>query len=104
VTIGPVPMEGVERTNVVVIRGSGEGGRQNIGAPLRQDPFAMDVDQGQNCYACGGFGHIAHHCRNRGQRERVAENRRVEYGGGSIEEITNLMNNLKEGENLELFN
>jgi len=64
----------------------------------------MDVDQDQNCYACGGFGHIAHHYRNQGQRGRVAENRRVEYGGESIEEITNLTNNLKEGENLELLN
>jgi len=34
----------------------------------------------------------------------VAENRRVEYGGGKIEEITNIENNLKEGENLELLN
>jgi len=34
----------------------------------------------------------------------VAENRRVEYGGGRIEEIVNLMNNLKEDENLELLN
>jgi len=34
----------------------------------------------------------------------VAENRRVEYGGGKIEEIVNLMNNLKEDENLELLN
>jgi len=28
----------------------------------------------------------------------------VEYGGGRIEEIVNLMNNLKEDENLELLN
>jgi len=34
----------------------------------------------------------------------VAENRRVEYGGGKIEEITNFQNNLKEEENLELLN
>jgi len=34
----------------------------------------------------------------------VAENRRVEYGGGRIEEIVNLMNNLKEDKNLELLN
>jgi len=103
-TIGPVPMERVERTNAVVIRGSGEESKQNIGAPLRRDPFAMDVDWGQNCYACGGFGHMARHCRNQGQKGRVAENRRVEYGGGSIEKITNVMNNLKEGENLGLLN
>ena len=33
VTTGPAPMEGVERTNVVVVRGSGQG--QSMGAPLR---------------------------------------------------------------------
>ena len=47
---------------------------------------------------------MARYCRNWGQRGKVAENRRVEYGGGRIEEITNLSNNLKEGENLELLN
>ena len=97
-TTGPAPMEGVERTNMVVVRGQGAG------VPPRWDPFAMDIDRGRNCYACGGFGHMARHCRNRGQRERVAENRRVEYRGGSIEEITNFANNLKAGEDLELLN
>ena len=93
-TTGPAPMEGVERTNVVVVRGQGQG----IGAP-RRDPYAIKVDQGRNCYACGGFGHIAHHCRNRGRR-RAIEERRVEYGGrfeGNIEQI----GHLKEVENLE---
>jgi len=94
-------MEGVERTNVVVMRGSGVG--QSIEAPPRRDLFAMEVDQGRNCYACGGFGHMACNCRNRGQRGRVVENRRVEYGGGRIEEITNNANNLKVEENLEFL-
>jgi len=76
--MGPAPMEGIERTNVVVVRGAGQG----AGVPSRRDPFAMEVDRGRNCYACGGFGHIACHCRNRGMRGRVAENRRVEYGRG----------------------
>jgi len=95
-------MEGMERTNTVVVRGQGAG--QGMGVPLRQDPYAMEVDRGRNCYACGGFGHMARHCKNRGQRGRVADNRRVEYGGGRIEEIVNLSDNLKEGENLELLN
>ena len=99
-TTGPAPMEGVERTNAVVISGQG----QSMGVPLRRDPYAMEVDRGRNCYACGGFGHMARHCRNRGRGGRVAENRRVEYGGGRIEEITNIESNLKEGENLELLN
>ena len=94
-TTGPAPIEGVERMNVVVLRGSEVG--QSVGIPLRWDPFAMEVDRGRNCYACGGFGHMARNCRNQGQRGRVAENRRVEYGGGRIEEITNIGNNLKEG-------
>ena len=63
----------------------------------------MEVDRGRNCYACGGFGHMARHCRNRG-RGRSMDGRRVEYGGGKIEEISNFENNLKEGENLELLN
>ena len=100
VTTGPVPMEGIERTNAVVVRGLGQG----AGVPSRRDPFAIEVDRGRNCYACGGFGYMAHHCRNWGQRGRVAENRRVEYGGGRIEEIPNFVNNLKEEENLELLN
>jgi len=103
-TMGPALMEGVERTNVVVVRGLGVGVEQSMGAPPRRDPYAMEVDHGRNCYTCGGFGHMAHHCRNWGQRGRVVENRRVEYGGGGIEEITNLINNLKEGKNLELLN
>ena len=93
-------MEGVERTNIVVVRGQG----QDAGVPPKRDPYAMKIDRRRNCYACGGFRHMAHHCRNQGQRGRVAENRRVEYRGGRIEEITNFGNNLKEGENLELLN
>ena len=74
-----------------------------MGIPPRRDPFAMEIDRGRNCFACGGFGHMARHCRNRGQGGRVAENRKVEYGRGRIEEITNKMNNLKVGENLEFL-
>ena len=86
--------------NVVVLRGTGQG----VEIPPRQDPFSMEIDRGRNCYACRGFGHMARNCRNQGQRERVAENRRVEYGGGRIEEIMNIANNLKEEENIELLN
>jgi len=91
-------MEGVERTNAVVVRGQG----QDAGIPPRQDPFAMDIDCGRNCYACGGFGHMARHCRNRG-RGRPMDGRRVEYRGGRIEEIVDQRDNLKGVENLELL-
>ena len=73
------------------------------GVPPRQDPYTMEVDRGRNCYACRGFKHIAHHCRNRG-RGRAMERRRVEYGRGRIEEINEHLNNLKGVENLELLN
>ena len=99
---GPAPMEEVERTNAVVVRGQGTG--QGMGGPPRRDPFAMEIDRGRNCFACGGFGHMARHCRNRGMRGRVGENRRVEYGRGQIEEIIDISNNLKGTENLELLN
>ena len=104
VTIGPAPMEEIERTNAVVVRGQGQETGQNAGIPPRKDSFAMEVDWGRNCFTCGGFGHIAHYCRNWGQRGRVAENRRVEYGGGRIEEIHDPRDNLKGVENLELLN
>ena len=99
VTTGPAPMEGVERTNAVVLKGSGVG--QSAGAPPRQDPFVMEVDLSWNYYACGGFGHMACNCRNQGQRGRVAEGRRLEYGGGRIKGINEHLDNLKEVENLE---
>ena len=93
-TTGPAPMEGIERTNAVVVRGQGQG--QNAGIPPRRDPFAMEIDRGRNCYACGGFGHMARNCRNRG---RVM--RRVEIGGGRFEGNIEQIGHLKEVENLE---
>jgi len=60
-TTGPALIEGVERTNAVVVRGQEQG----MGAP-RKDPYAMEVDRRRNCYACRGFGHMACHCRNWG--------------------------------------
>ena len=90
-------MEGVEQTNIVVVRGAGQG----VGIPPRQYLYVMKIDRGRNCFACRGFGHMAHHCRNWGQREKVAEGRRLEYGGGRIEGINEHLDNLKGVENLE---
>jgi len=45
-------MEGIKRMNVVVVREQGQG----VGIPPRHDPFAMEVDWGRNCYACGILG------------------------------------------------
>jgi len=94
VTIKSAPMEGVERTNAVILRGQGTG------TVSRKDSYAMEVDRGRNCYIYGGFGHMARHCRNQG-RERVADRRKLEYEGGNFEGNHEYENCLKEEENLE---
>jgi len=63
----------------------------------------MEVNRGRNCYACGGFGHMARHCRNRG-RERPMNGRRVEYGEGRFEGNIEQIGHLKEVENLKALN
>ena len=55
-TTEPTLMEGVEKMNVVVMREQKQ--EQAIGPP-RRDPYAREINRGRNCYACGGFGHIA---------------------------------------------
>jgi len=62
----------------------------------------MEIDRGRNCYACGGFGHMAHHCKNR-ERGRLMEGKRIEYGGGRFESNIKPIGHLKEVENLEAF-
>jgi len=37
-------MEGVERTNIVVVRGAGQRSGQDAGVPPRQDSYMMEVD------------------------------------------------------------
>ena len=69
------------------------GPEQEIGAPLRRDSYTMEVDRGRNYYVCGGFGHMACHCKN---REKVVEKRRLEFEGNYEHS-----NSLKEKENLE---
>ena len=61
-------------------------------APPRRDPYVIEVDKGRNCYTCGGFGHLAHHCRNQG--EKIVKGRRIEYNG-EREELFEYESNLK---------
>ena len=82
-------MEGVERINVVIVRGF----RQVMEASPRRDPYAIKVDQGRNCYACGGFEHVARNCRN---WRRIAKGRRMEF-----KRTYKHLNNLKEEVNLK---
>ena len=68
-------MEGVERTNAIIVH-------PQQGTELVQcNPYAMNINRERNCYACGGFRHMAQHCWNRGQRSGVIKGRRLEYGG-----------------------
>ena len=97
----PAPMEGIERMNAVVVREQEQG--QGTEASPRRNSYAMEIDRGRNCYTCGGFGHMARHCRNR-RRRRPMEERRVEYREGRIKEIYDQRDNLKGMENLELLN
>jgi len=66
----PAPMEGMKRTNTAMVIP-----QQRTGFPPR-NPYAMDVDRGENrnYYACRGFGHLTQNYRNRG----MGMNRRVE--------------------------
>jgi len=75
VPTGPTPMEEIKRTNVAVVRNSlQEQGRG--GGKMRRNPYAMEVDQGKNCYSCGGFGYLSRNCKNRG---KIGQEKRVEY-------------------------
>ena len=94
-------MEGVERTNAVVVKGQKQG--QSTEVPPRRNSYAMEVDRGRNCYSCGGFGHMACHCRNQ-RRGRPIEGRRIEYGGGRFKGNIEPIEHLKEIENLEALN
>jgi len=74
-TIGPAPIEGVERMDAVMIHP-----QQRVGSTQRS-PYAMDVDrrENRNCYSCGGFRHLARNYRNRRTGNRIGEGRRLEY-------------------------
>jgi len=55
----------------------------------------MDVDRkNRNCYNCGGFGHLAKNCRNRGIEDRIGKGRRLEYGRNEQRTKNNRQNNL----------
>jgi len=49
---------------------------QNQEERMRRDSYVIDVDHGKNCYSCGGFGHLARNCRN---KERIEQEKRLEY-------------------------
>ena len=52
VTTEPALMEGIERTNAVMLCS-----QQRKGVAQR-NPYAMEVDRERNYYVCGGFGYM----------------------------------------------
>ena len=53
----PALMEGVERTNAVMIHLT-----QRVGL-VQHNFYVMKMDREKNCYSCGGFGHLVQNCR-----------------------------------------
>ena len=51
--VGPALVEGVEKTNIIV-----------VDLQPQQDLYTIDVDKGRNCYNCEDFGHIVRYYRN----------------------------------------
>jgi len=53
----------------------GHGNPSAEGRVPQRNPYAMDMDRRENrtCFACGGFGHMARFCRNRGMVNRKIE-------------------------------
>jgi len=89
----------VERTDVVMVLP-----QQKVRFAQR-NPYTMDVNRERNYYTCGGFGHMAWHCRNRRVGNKIGEGRRLEYKRRErLEGNNGQMNNLKEEENLEFLN
>jgi len=88
----PALMEGVERTNVVIVNPN-----QWTEFMPRQDSYAIDVNCSRNYYSCGGFEHLVRNYRN---QEIIGQERMLEYGDNS----NNMNSNLNEEESLVVLN
>jgi len=67
-------MEEVERTNVVIVYSN-----QRVEF-IQHNPYAMEIDrENKNCYNCGGFEHLARNYSNRGTKNKIGKERRLEY-------------------------
>jgi len=83
-------MEGVERTNIVIVCLNQRAGF------AQYNSYAINVDRGnRNCYSHGGFGHLVRNCRNREIENRIGEGRRLEYGQELRTKGNNEQNSLK---------
>ena len=102
-SVESAPIEGVERTNTVIVCPSQR-------AEFTQyNPYAMAIDRrNRNCYNCGGFGHLARNYRNKGTENRSRERRRLEYEQDNGQRLRiegeNRQNNLNRQQDLIVFN
>lgn len=88
-------MEGVERTNTVVVRNPLQE-QEEREEKMRRDLYVIDVNRERNYYNCRRFGHLVQNCKN---QKIIDQERRIEYRNN-----LNTLNNLKEEENLVVFN
>ena len=95
---GPTLIEGVERTNAVMLYSQQ---REEV---VQRNLYAMEVNRERNCYTCRGFGHMAQYCRNGKGRVRIGNGRRLEYKQMERERSNKYRDNLKEEKNLESLN
>jgi len=72
-TTEPTLMEGVERMNVVMLHP-----QQRKGIAQRNS-YAMKIYKERNCYTCGGFRHMAQYCRNKEERIRIGDGKKLKY-------------------------
>ena len=95
---GPTLIEGVKRTNAVMLYSQQ---REEV---VQRNLYAMEVDRERNCYTCRGFGHMAQYYRNEKGRVRIGNGRRLEYKQMERERSNKYRDNLKEEKNLESLN
>ena len=88
-------MEGIERTNTVVVRNPLQE-QEEREEKMRRDLYVIDVNRERNYYNCRRFGHLVQNCKN---QKIIGQERRIEYRNN-----LNTLNNLKEEENLVVFN
>jgi len=70
----------------------------------QRNHYAIEIDKERNYYTCRGFRHMARHYGNRGERVRIRNGRKLEYGQKGREKSNKYRDNLKEEENLGFLN
>jgi len=85
----------IKRTNVVMVYPN----QQARLAP--HNPYVMEVDgRNRNCYNCGGFDHMMKYYRNWETKNKIGEERRLEYRKNR----NNGQQRIIEGENKQNLN